>query len=447
MDHISAARALMGISLGFHIIYVAFGIGFPLLLLVAEGMALKTGNEIYHHVARSWTRPIIMLFAIGAVSGTILSFELGLLWPVFMGWGGPMIGTPFWLEGFAFFTEAIFLGLYAYGEKRLSRRAFFLTTIPITLASMASAVFVISANGWMNTPSGFDMLEGKAANVRPFQAMANPAWLHEALHGTLATYVAACFAIAGVYAYQLLRGRETPENRFALSLSLAIGGILVPFMLVTGDLAATSVAADQPAKLAAMELVPETVKGAPMVMGGWLDHKTNQVRYGVPIPYLLSLLAYRDPHARVLGLDAFPPGLRPNPNMVHPFFDLMVLSFFIMFAAMLWFWIARWKKKEVYSNRRLLMCIIAASPFGLLAQEFGWFVTEFGRQPWIARGFMLVKTGATPRGVEWVLILFVLVYLALAAGLLKLLLTPAPVRSGVKTRSKSGISGQKDNLL
>lgn len=430
MDHLSSARALMGISLGFHIIYVAFGIGLPIFLLISEFLALKTGNELYHKLARSWTRPMTVLFAIGAVSGTILSFELGLLWPSFMGFGGAMIGLPFWLEGFAFFIEATFLGLYVYGEKRLSRLALALTTVPITISSAASAVFVIGANSWMNTPAGFDLLNGKLLNVRPWRAMANDSWLHEAVHGTLATYAACSFALAGIYAYHLLRKRETSENRLGLSLALAIGGIVVPLMLASGDFAATSVAKSQPAKLAAMEALPETVHGAPLAIGGWVDQDTNHVKYAIYIPKMLSLLAFHDPDAKVLGLNAFQRELRPNPNMVHPFFDLMVLSFFVMLVTAAWFWIARWKGGEVFKKRPLLIAILMSSPAGLFAQEFGWFVTEFGRQPWMARGTMLVAQGVTPRPVQWVLVIFVLVYIALTVGLLKLLLTPSPVRSG-----------------
>ncbi len=436
MENLLFARTLMGISLGFHIVYVAFGIGFPLLLLVSELLALKTGNEQYHRLARSWTRPMTMLFAIGAVSGTILSFELGLLWPRFMGFSGQMIGLPFWLEGFAFFTEAIFIGLYIYGGNRLSRRALLLCTVPITIASAASAIFVISANGWMNSPGGFTPAGLGAADVRPWRALANKAWAHEAIHGALATYVAASFAIAGVYALRLLRkgrggmspDRPGPTNfnlsRPGLSLSLAVGGLLVPLMLVTGDYSATWVARQQPAKLAAMEIVPRTTRGAPMVIGGWLDETTGQIRYGLQVPKLLSLLAFHDPDARVLGLDAFPPALRPDANKVHPLFDLMVFSFFVMLAPSVWFWIARWRKKDVFASRPLLASIVIASPFGLVAQEAGWMVTEFGRQPWIAYQVMNVSNGVTPRSVEWVLVLFVLVYAALTAGLLKLLLAP-----------------------
>ncbi len=431
MDQLISARALMGVSLGFHIIYVAFGIGFPLLLLIAEGMALKTGNELYHRVARSWTRPMIVLFAIGAVSGTILSFELGLLWPGFMRFSGPMIGLPFWLEGFAFFTEAIFLGLYTYGERRLSRKTLFLTTVPITLSSAASAVFVIGANGWMNTPAGFDLVNGAAVNVRPFQALSNLSWWHEVMHGTLATYIASSFAIAGVNAYHLLKGWKPQENRLSLTIAMAVAGIFVPFMLVTGDYAATRVAVHQPAKLAAMEALPDTKEGAPLVIGGWLDEKTQNMRYGIEIPKLLSILAFHDPNAKVLGLNAFPPGRRPDPNIVHLSFDLMVGSFFVLFGAMLWFWIARWRSGATFPGRLLLIALLVASPFGLIAQECGWFVTEFGRQPWIAMDVMLVAEGVTPRQVGWVFVLFLLLYLALTAGLLKLLLTRTELKSGI----------------
>ncbi|MDA8326671.1 MAG: cytochrome ubiquinol oxidase subunit I [Nitrospiraceae bacterium] len=437
MRNLLFARALMGISLGFHIVYVAFGIGFPLLLLmISELLALKTADGLYHRLARSWTRPMTVLFAIGAVSGTIISFELGVLWPRFMGFSGPMIGLPFWLEGFAFFIEAIFIGLYIYGGDRLSGRALLLCTVPVVIASAVSAVFVISANGWMNSPAGFTLANGSAVDVGPWRALANKAWAHEALHGTLATYAASSFAIAGVYAFRLLKrgDGEKPLYRLGLSLSLAVGAIFVPLMFVTGDYAATWVAREQPAKLAAMETLPETTRGAPMVIGGWLDRTTNRVRYGLPVPRMLSLLAFHDPDARVLGLDAFPPALRPDANKVHPLFDLMVFSFFVMLVPSLWFWTARWRKKDVFSMRPLLALIVIASPFGLLAQEAGWMVTEFGRQPWIAYGVMNVSNGVTPRQVEWVLVLFVLVYAALTAGLLRLLLarTKNPPGSSAK---------------
>jgi cytochrome d ubiquinol oxidase subunit I len=423
MDTVLAARALMGVSLGFHIIYATIGIGLPLMLMLAEGISLRTGDEAYHEMARRWIRPAGLLFAIGAVSGTVLSFELGLLWPRFMRLSGPMIGLPFWMEGYAFFIEAIFLALYIYGAGRLSRRTLFLCTIPLAIAAAASAVFVISANAWMNTPAGFE-LEGRAlAEVRPLRALANPSWPHQAVHGTLAAYAATGFGMAGIYALALLRGRAAPHAGKALTLALAVGGLSLPCMLASGDWATTFLARHEKAKLAAAEAHFHTRRGAPLVIGGWPDPATGEVRLALEIPRLLSLLAFRDPEAEVTGLDAFPADARPDPRMVHPFFDLMVGSLLIMGVAAAWFWGRRWRKGDVTRDRRLLWAIVLAAPFGLIALESGWLVTEFGRQPWIIDGVMRVAEGATPNaGINLVFFTFVAVYVLLTAGLLKLLL-------------------------
>jgi cytochrome d ubiquinol oxidase subunit I len=417
----------MGISLGFHIIYATIGIGLPLMLMIAEGLSLRTGDELYHRLARRWIRPAGVLFAIGAVSGTILSFELGLLWPRFMAFSGPLIGLAFSIEGFAFFTEAIFLALYFYGEQRLSRQMLFFCTIILTVAAAVSAVFVISANAWMQTPAGFRLINGALADVHPFQALANPAWAHEALHGTLAAYVATGFAVAGVYALALLRGQNSDYNKRALTLALAVASVSLPLMLVSGDWSAMTIAVQQKPKLAAMEALFTTVRGAPLFIGGWPDPATGQVLYGIRIPKLLSYLAFRDPDALVEGLDAFPPGTTPDPRLVHPFFDLMVASFFIMLAAAVWFWWLRWRRREVPLDRWPLRALLFASPFGMIALESGWLVTEFGRQPWIARGHMRVAEGVTPQtSIGLVLFTFLFLYLALTVGLLMLLMRPAP---------------------
>jgi len=438
MDHIVAARALMGISLGFHIIYSTIGVGLPLLLMVAEWRSLNTGDELYHQLARRWIRPAGVLFAIGAVSGTILSFELGFLWPRFMAFSGPIIGLAFSMEGFAFFTEAVFLALYIYGAQRLSRGMLFFCTIPLTVASAASAAFVISANAWMNTPAGFSLVNGALADVHPVQAFANPAWAHEAVHGTLAAYVATGFAMAGVSAAALLRGRDRDHHRRALTLSLAVASVGLPLMLLSGDWAATTLAVQQKPKLAAMEALFATTRGAPLVIAGWPDPASGTVRYGIEIPKLLSVLAHRDPNAVVEGLDAFPPGTAPDPRLVHPFFDLMVGSAFIMIGAAAWFWWLRWRRREVTQDAWLLRALLFASPFGMIALESGWLVTEFGRQPWIARDHMRVAEGVTTQaGIGLVLFTFLAVYLALTAGLLWLLLRPAGARTGADTTAEA----------
>jgi cytochrome d ubiquinol oxidase subunit I len=401
------------------------------MLMIAEGLSFRSGDDCYHQLARRWIRPAGVLFAIGAVSGTILSFELGLLWPRFMAFSGPLIGLTFSMEGFAFFIEAIFLALYIYGEKRLSRRMLFFCTIILTVASAASAVFVISANAWMNTPAGFRLVNGKLIDVHPLQGFANPAWAHEAVHGTLAAYVATSFAVAGVYAAALLRGRSSVYNKRALTLALSVASVSLPLMLVSGDWAAMTLAVQQKPKMAAMEALFTTARGAPLVIGGWPDPASGKVLYGIEVPKLLSFLAHRDPDAIVEGLDAFPPGTTPDPRLVHPFFELMVASSFIMLAAAIWFWWQRWRSREVPMGKWPLRALLFASPFGMIALESGWLVTEFGRQPWIAQGHMRVAEGVTTQtGIGGVLFTFLIVYLALTAGLLRLVARPASLGKG-----------------
>jgi cytochrome d ubiquinol oxidase subunit I len=351
-----------------------------------------------------------------------------------MAFSGPLIGLAFSMEGFAFFVEAIFLALYIYGEQRLSRRMLFFCTIVLTVSAAVSAVFVISANAWMNTPAGFRLVDGKLADVHPFQALANPAWAHEALHGTLAAYVATGFAVAGVYALSLLRGHNSDYNKRALTLALAVASVSLPLMLVSGDWSAMTIAVQQKPKLAAMEAHFTTARGAPLYIGGWPDPATGKVLYGIRIPNLLSYLAFRDSDALVEGLDAFPPGTAPDPRLVHPFFDLMVASFFIMLAPAVWFWWLRWRRREVPLDKWPLRALLLASPFGMIALESGWLVTEFGRQPWIARGHMRVAEGVTPQAsIGIVFFTFLVLYLALTIGLLILLMRPAPTGEVTKT--------------
>ncbi|MDO8613929.1 MAG: cytochrome ubiquinol oxidase subunit I, partial [Dehalococcoidia bacterium] len=278
----------MGMSLGFHISFTAIGIGLPLLLLIAEGISLRTGDATYRVLAKRWGRVAAVLFAVGAVSGTILSFEFGLLWPTWMDFSGSIIGMPFALEGFAFFTEAIFLALYIYGWDRLSPLAHWLCTIPLVLSSAASAFFVISANAWMNQPRGFEVVGGKAVNVDPWAAMFNPAMPYEVVHGTLASYVATGFAVAGVYAVAMLRGDRSEYAKKALILALAVGTIAVPLQIASGDLSARFLAHNQPEKFAAMEGQFKTESGAPLRIGGIPDSEDGTTRYAIEIPKLAS---------------------------------------------------------------------------------------------------------------------------------------------------------------
>ncbi len=439
MDTVTAARSLMGLSLAFHIAFTAIGIGLPFLLFLAEGISLHTGNDTYREMARNWTRVAAVLFAIGAVSGTILSFEFGLLWSPFMERWGEVFGFPFALEGFAFFTEAIFLGIYMFGWNRLSRRTHWLVTIPIMISSAISAVFVISANAWMNQPDGFDLVDGKIANVHVLDAMFNAAMPYEVFHGTMASYVATGFAFAGFYAIAMLRGHFSDYNRRALLLTLAVGGIAIPLQIVSGDFSARFVAENQPVKFAAMEGQYQTEKGAPLRIGGIPNPSSRTTDYAIEIPKMGSFLAYRNFNAEVKGLDAFPRDEQPDARLVHLPFQVMVgLGFFMLFVAAVFFgW--RVLKRGFSYGRNMLLLVASTLPMGFLAIEAGWFVTEFGRQPWIVFQIMRVDEAATPQeGVVVLLIVFSMVYVALTIGLLLLLLLPDLVQ---RMRRPFGVPG------
>src|SRR5947199_665580 len=284
MPDLLAARAQMGTSLAFHIVFSALGVGLPLLMCIAEGLALFRKDKTWMMLTRRWARAAAILFAIGAVSGTILSFELGLLWPTYIKFAGSVVGLPFALEGFAFFLEAIFLGLYLYGWDRLSPRAHWLCSFPIWISGLASAWFIVSANSWMNTPAGFVIKNGRVVDINPLQAMFNPSTPYETIHMMLACYVATGFAVAGVYALAILRGKQGEYYRKGLLLGMLMAVIATPLQIVSGDFNARFLADYQPVKFAAMEAVFRTERGAPITIAGLVDQNTGQVRYAIEIP-------------------------------------------------------------------------------------------------------------------------------------------------------------------
>ncbi len=424
MPDLLAARAQMGTSLAFHIIFSALGVGLPLLLCIAEGLALFRKDKTWMMLTRRWARAAAILFAIGAVSGTILSFELGLLWPTYIKFAGAVVGLPFALEGFAFFLEAIFLGLYLYGWDRLSPRAHWLCSFPIWISGLASAWFIVSANSWMNTPAGFVIKNGKVVDINPIQAMLNPSTPYETIHMILACYVATGFAVAAVYAFAMLRGKRDDYYRKGLMLALAMGVIATPLQIISGDANARFLVDAQPAKLAAMEGVFQTQQGAPLEIGGLADPNTGRVIYALEIPRGLSLLATFNPNATIKGLDAFAPDDRPNPLPVHSSFDGMVASgFFALFIALLFWLLYFLKKRTVPTNRLLLLGIVLAGPLSFLAIELGWMVTELGRQPWTIYGYLRTKDAVTT--APWLnisFLIFTLIYVLLAVALIRLLL-------------------------
>src|SRR5512146_658603 len=404
----------MAMLFAFHIVFAVAGMGMPLLMVIAEAAHLRTGQPVFLELANRWARGTAVLFAVGAVSGTVLSFELGLLWPGFMSFSGAIIGLPFALEGFAFFAEAIFLGIYLYGWGRVPPVAHLFAGIAVALGGALSGILVVAANAWMNSPSGFQTVAANLVAIEPLAAMNNPAWPTEAVHMTLAAYAASGFAVAGLHAYMLLRARGNLFHRHALSIALAVGAAAAVLLPVSGDFNARFLARDQPAKLAALEGQFRTERGAPLRIGGIPDREKETTRYAIEIPKGLSLLAFHDPDAEVKGLSEFPPANRPDPLPVHIAFQFMVaagsaLAAFSLFAA----WSVLKDRKSLF-RPRVLRAVVFCSPLGILAIEAGWTVTEMGRQPWVIRGVMRTADAVTPvGGLLFPFALFSLVYFAL----------------------------------
>ena len=396
MSNLFAARSQMGVSLGFHILFAVVGIGMPALMVIAEHRWRRTGDAMYLELAKRWSKGTAILFAVGAVSGTVISFELGLLWPEFMHQAGPIIGMPFSLEGFAFFTEAIFLGVYLYGWERISPRAHVIAGAIVAFSGALSGIFVVIANAWMNTPRGFTLVDGHFTNIDPIKAMMTPAAFPQTLHMTLAAYAATGFAVAGIHAFMLLRDPRNAFHRRALSVALLLGAPAALVQPLSGDISARYVAKQQPVKLAAMEGAFETVRGAPLHIGGIPSVSERRTKYAIEIPHALSLLAFHELNAEVKGLDDFPQDVWPPVAVVHLAFDIMVGlgTFLALLSAVIL--IFRWRKRDIVGNRWLLAAVAIASPMGFVCIEAGWTVTEVGRQPWVIYGILRTADAVTP---------------------------------------------------
>jgi cytochrome bd ubiquinol oxidase subunit I len=410
-----AARELQALSLGLHIVLVCFGVSFPAIVLVMEGLWLRTGDPLYREIAQRWSKAMLVLFAVGVVSGTILSFELGMLWPGWMSRFGDVFGVAFAFEGFSFFLEAIFIAIYVYGWGRLGRRTHFLTGIPIAIAGLTGSLFVLGVNSWMNTPTGFRIVGGEVVDVDPMRALFNRSLPYELLHMYLAGYMVAAFSIAGVYAWAWLKGRRDRYNRVALIVPLTIACLVAPVQVLAGDWVARQVAKDQPVKLAAMEGLSRTQAGAPLHLLGL--YQDGEVVGGIEIPRALSLLAKHDPNATVTGLDAVPPDQRPPINVVRVSFQAMVAIgtlLVVLGAVYLATW---WRRRRLPRSRWFFRAVVAAGPLSLVALWAGWIVTEVGRQPWIVYQVMRTSEAVTAaRGVPIALGLLIVVYLGLIAG-------------------------------
>ncbi len=429
------ARRMQALSLIVHIPIVCFGIAFPAMILFVEGLYLRTGNPAYKALAKRWSKVALVVFAVGVVTGTILSFEFGLLWPEFMASFGEVFGLAFGLEGVSFFVEAIFIAIYVYGWGKLSRRAHFMTGIPIILSGFTGSFWVIAVNGWMNNPQGFDIVNGKVADPRPWEALFNGNVWYEVIHMYLAGYIVAGFVVAGIYAYAWLRGRRDTYHRTALVVTLSFAALAAPVQVVVGDWAAREVGKNQPVKLAAMEGLSKTEKGAPFTIGGIYDEKKGEVEYGIQVPWLLSLLSEHNPTAEVTGLDSVPEADRPPVNIVRLSFQTMIAigTGLALLGAL--FFLTWFKKRRLPNSKLFYVAVMAAGPASFVALIAGWITTEVGRQPWIVYQVMKTEQAVTNAdNLEIGFAFIVAVYLSLAVAVAWLLrrLTSQPPHTEIQ---------------
>jgi cytochrome d ubiquinol oxidase subunit I len=413
-DHLLEARQMQALSLGWHIVIVCFGVAFPAIVLFTEGLYLRTGDPLYRTLAKRWSKAMIALFAVGVVSGTILSFELGILWPNFMATFGEVFGLGFALEGFSFFVEAIFIAIYVYGWDRLPSRVHFLTGVPVVISGITGSLFVLTVNAWMNNPTGFDLVDARVTNVRPWEALFNGYVWHELVHMLLAGYMVAGFCVAGVYAWGWLRGKRDRYHRVAFLIPFTVAALVAPIQVVVGDWAARSVAETQPVKLAAFEGLAQTTSGAPIHIGGW--YHDGEIVGGIEIPRLLSLLSEHDPGATVVGLDSVPADQQPPVNVVRIAFQAMVGIGTALAALAALYLLVWWRRRRLPRSAWFYRAAVAAGPLAVVALICGWITTEVGRQPWIVYRVMRVEEAVTgAEGIPFGYAFIVVVYASLTA--------------------------------
>jgi len=422
MDDFIAARSQMAISLGFHIIFSCIAMTMPFFMSVSHFIWLRTGKPVYKNITIAWSKGVAIFFATGAVSGTVLSFELGLLWPEFMKHAGPIFGMPFSLEGTAFFIEAIALGFFLYGWNRLNRWFHWVTGVVVGLCGILSGILVVAANSWMNSPSGFDFVNGKYVNIDPVKAMFNDAWFSQALHMTIAAFVATGFAVAGIHALLILKRKNILFHSKAFRIAAIFGAIAAVLQPLSGDISAKFVARNQPAKLAAMEAHFKTEKKSSLIIGGIPNMKTQEVDYAIKIPGLLSFMVNGDVNTEVTGLDKIPLTEQPPVTVTHYAFQIMVGLGMILAAVSLIYFITLFRKRKWFTRPWFLKLFVASTPLGFIAVEAGWTVTEVGRQPWIIHGIMRTADAVTPMpGIKYSFFIFTAIYFFLAAVLVFLL--------------------------
>lgn len=425
MDSLLAARSQMAISLGFHIIFAALGVGLPLLTLIVHRRGRKHRDADALLLAKRWSKVMAVLFAIGAVSGTVLSFEMGMLWPGLMSRFGDVIGLAFSLEGVSFFVEAVFIGIYLYGWKHLPARWHERTLYPMVIAGMAGSYFVLSVNSWMNTPAGFDVgPEGTIENIEPLAAIFNWPVLAHWLHMLFAAYMVSGFVVAGIYARAWLKGRQTRLVRLGFLVPFTLAAIATPAQILVGDLVTGRLIEAQPAKFASLEMIPRTRRGAPLTLGGRMSE--GEVEYAIEVPKMASFLGTHDFDGEVPGLDAVPEDERPSErlvNIVHWSFQSMVFLGSALLGLALWFGFSWWRRREPPESKWFWRVASVAGVMAIVAMECGWITTEVGRQPWVVYRLLRTTDAVThASGLGWSLLVVSVLYVVLAGTLSVVLL-------------------------
>lgn len=409
------SRVLTELTLSFHIIYATIGVGVPLMIMIAQWVGIKKNDEHYILLARRWARGFVITVAVGVVTGTAIGMQLSLLWPNFMELAGNIIALPLFMETFAFFFEAIFLGIYLYTWDRFeNQKKHLLLLIPVAIGASFSAVFITIVNAFMNAPQGFDVVNGELVNISPLLAMFNPAMPTMVAHVVVTAYMTSAFVLAAIAAFRLLKGSNHIYHKKALFLTMKVGLIFSIATAIIGDFSGKYLAEYQPEKLAAAEWHFETEENAPLILYGILDD--GEVKYALEIPFALSILAHFNPTAEVIGLDQFPEDETP-PLYIHYLFDIMVTIGMSMVVLSGLYWLGKKLKWSFVDARWYRWLIVLGGPASVLAIEAGWWLAEVGRQPWILRGIMRVEDAATSSPhVDVMLILFAGLYLVLGVG-------------------------------
>lgn len=410
------ARQQMALSLGWHIILACFGVAFPAIIFVMHLRGIRREDPVALELARRWAKVSAVLFAIGAVSGTVLSFEMGLLWPGLMGTYGDVLGLPFAFEGLAFFVEAIFLGIYLYGWGRMPARRHVLMVLPMAVTGIIGAYCVVAVNAWMNVPRGFRLVDGEVTDVQPWTVLFNQHAFLQFAHMWVGAYMVVGFSIAGVYAVGMLRGRRDRHHRLGFIVPFVFASVAALTQPFVGHVLGFGLDERQPAKLAAFELAETTESPSPLRLGGVIVD--GEVRGSIDIPVLGSLIAMNSPTAPVPGLDTIPEDEQPPVNLTHLAFQTMIGIGTLLAAGVAWFWFQRRRGRDLLERRWFLRAAAAAGPLAAIALESGWIATEVGRQPWIVHGVMRTPeaVGDHTSALWWLLGISTVIYAAMTVG-------------------------------